>query len=68
VLRLSKRTATLQRINPDHQLRKDGTAIKVLNMASVQRGRSAEFTLEPLGAGPVTTRITSEITAIHALS
>jgi hypothetical protein len=68
VLRLSKRIATLQRVNPNHQLRKDGTAIKVLNMASVQRGRSAEFTLEPLGAGPVTTRITSEITAIHELS
>jgi hypothetical protein len=68
VLRLSKRTATLQRMNPDHQLRKDGSAIKVLNMFAVQRGHSAEFTLEPLGAGPVTTRITSEITDIHELS
>lgn len=68
LLRLNKRTATLQRTKSSHELRRDGDEIKVLDMSSVRRGHSAEFTLEPLGTGPVTTRITSEILDIHELS
>lgn len=67
ILRLHQRAASLQRSNQDHQLRKDGSEIEILDMA-VERGRSAMFTLEPLGDGPVTTRITSRVVDVRKVN
>ena len=64
VLRLVNRKATLKRINDERQMRRDGSEIKVLNFFVLQ-GRSAVFILEPLGKGPVTTRMTSEVVGIQ---
>lgn len=64
MLKLEQRTAKLSRVNDDHQLRKDGTELAVLNF-TVLEGRTAVLVLEPLGEGPVTTRLTSNVTAIE---
>lgn len=64
LLRIVDRTATLRRTNDERKMRKDGTDLKVLDFY-VQQGRSAGFTLEPLGEGSVTTRMTSMVTGIQ---
>lgn len=64
VLKLADRTATLRRINDERHMRKDGSDIKVLDFFVIQ-GNSAVFVLEPLGKGPVTTRMTSKVIQIQ---
>lgn len=47
-----------------NDLRRDGEALKVRGVSELRVGKSAVFTLEPLGEGDVTVRTTSPVVSI----